>query len=134
MKALPAPKKRIEGDVGLAIVNIVFLLIFFFLTSGQLISGAAGDVDLARTTELPLDRLPQPILVVNAAGWELDGVPVLPERLGIAMRDIDPALPLHILINRDSPAAALLAVVGRPELATRELRLVTLRDSQAGAS
>jgi hypothetical protein len=131
MRGLPARKRRITNDVGLAIVNIVFLLIFFFLTTGQLLSNAAQGVEIAETTELPLDRLPKPILVVGAGGsLELDGRPVTADLLGVAVRGTGVAEPitlLHVLIARDALAGALLDVIGRPELAPVSLRLVTLR-------
>ncbi len=131
MKGLPGRKRRIENDVGLAIVNIVFLLIFFFLTTGQMLSNAAQGIDIAETTDLPLDRLPKPILVVGPGGaLELDGRPVDADLLGVAVRgtsDAPPITLLHVLIARDAPAGALLDVIARPELAPVALRLVTLR-------
>lgn len=132
VRGLGPPKKApVVMDVGLAIVNIVFLLIFFFLTTGQLLSGAAQGVQLAETTELPLDRLPKPILYVGGGGaLELDGVPITPDLLSIAIRGRDGEAPitlLHILIAKDAPAGALLDLIARPELAPVALRLVTLR-------
>lgn len=132
MRALPQPKKTIQLDVSLAIVNIVLLLIFFFLATGQLLNPPAADVDLAETSELPLDQLPSPVLVVVADGsWELDGQPVAPDLLEVALAPLERPLTLHILINREAPATSLINVMNRPELAEAELRLVTLRTARA---
>lgn len=132
MRALPQPKKTIQLDVSLAIVNIVLLLIFFFLATGQLLNPPTADVDLAETSELPLDQLPSPVLVVVADGsWELDGQPVAPDLLEVALAPLERPLTLHILINRDAPATSLISVMNRPELAEAELRLVTLRTARA---
>ena len=132
MRTLPQPKKTIQLDVSLAIVNIVLLLIFFFLATGQLLNPPAGDVDIAETSELPLDQLPSPVLVVVADGsWELDGQPVAPDLLEVALAPLERPLTLHILINREAPAASLITVMNRPELADAELRLVTLRTARA---
>lgn len=131
MRALPQPKKPIALDVSLAIVNIVLLLIFFFLATGQLLNPPTSDVDLAETSELPLDALPSPVLVVVEDGsWELDGAPVAPDLLAVALAPLPQPLTLHILINRNAPAASLIDVMNRPELAEAELLLVTLRTAR----
>lgn len=132
MRPLPQAKKPIALDVSLAIVNIVLLLIFFFLATGQLLNPPAADVDLAETSELPLDQLPSPVLVVVADGsWELDGAQVAPDLLEVALEPLERPLTLHILMNKDAPATSLISVMNRPELAEAELRLVTLRTAGA---
>lgn len=128
MRRLPRPTQKVGLDFSLAIVNIVLLLILFFLATGRLLNPPQQDVDLAQTADLPLDELPSPILIVSAEGaWELDGVPVAPDLLGAAVADLPQPVTLHVMINRDAPAAALMDVLARPELAETEMRLVTLR-------
>ncbi len=127
-RLLPPQRNRTTVDVSLAIVNLVLLMIFFFLTSGQLANRSAAEVELSETTELPLDRLPKPILVVQAnGGWELDGRTVAPELLAVALQNLAQPVILHVLIGRDAPAQSLLDIVTRPDLANIDLRLVTLR-------
>lgn len=128
MRALPRPKPKIQLDSSLAIVNIVLLLIFFFLATGQLLNPPSQGVDLAETTELPLDQLPSPILVVDESGaWQLDGAPVTPELLSVALSNLQEPVTLHILINGEAPANSLLEIVNRADLAAAEMKLVTLR-------
>lgn len=128
IRPLPTPSKVIKLDVSLAIVNIVLLLIFFFLATGQLLNPPSQGVDLAETSDLPLDQLPAPILVVDAAGgWALDGEDLAPELLAVAMQDLQAPVTLHVLINGEAPAGSLLDIVNRPELAGVEMKLVTLR-------
>ena len=128
IRALPKRKSAVGMDVSLAIVNIVLLLIFFFLATGQLLNPPAQGVDLAETTDLPLDQLPSPILVVGPAGnWELDGQPLAQELLAVRLADLPQPLTLHILISGDAPAGTLLEIVNRPELADTNMKLVTLR-------
>ncbi len=127
-RPLIAPRPRAQLDVSLAIVNIVLLLIFFFLATGRLLNPVGADLDLAQTTELPLEDLPAPILVVKPdSTWELDGVPVAPELLELALADLPQPVTLHLLIDRTAPANTLLAVLNRPEIQPLEVRLVTLR-------
>lgn len=126
-RPLPRPKKPIQLDVSLAIVNIVLLLIFFFLATGRLMNPVADDLNLAETSELPIDQLPSPILVVAADGsWELDGEPLAHDFLDIALQNLPQPVTLHVLINRTAPANALIGILNRPELADTEVRLVTL--------
>lgn len=129
IRALPTPRKPIKMDVSLAIVNIVLLLILFFLATGQLLNPPTSDVDLAETRELPLDALPSPILVVSGETWELDGATVAPDLIDVALADLPQPVVLHVLIARDAPAGGLLEVMNTPGLEDTELRLVTLRKS-----
>ncbi len=126
---LPPPRPRARMDVSLAIVNLVLLLIFFFLISGRMDAPTGRGIDVAHTSELPLDQLPRPVLVVPETGdWLLDGVPVSPELLAVALDALPPDLPVHLVIDRSAPAERLAAMLARPELAARSVRLVTVRD------
>ncbi|MGL5012433.1 MAG: biopolymer transporter ExbD [Paracoccaceae bacterium] len=128
MKPLPARRKKTEMDVSYSIVSIVFLLMFFFLLTGQMQNTAAQRMALAETSDLPLDRLPSPILIVGEGGaWSLDGAPVAPDLLTLALQRLPQPVILHVLIGKEAPAESLLQVVTRPDLANIEMRLVTLR-------
>ncbi|MDO5631658.1 MAG: biopolymer transporter ExbD [Paracoccus sp. (in: a-proteobacteria)] len=127
--SLPSRARRLRIDVSLAIVNIVLLLIFFFLVSGQIgASDRARLPDLPETTELPLDQLPRPILIVTPGGdWLLDDQPVAPDLLGVALAQLPQPVTLNVLIDRAAPADALVAVLRDPALQGVAVRLVTLR-------
>lgn len=125
MKPLPRRKSRLRPDVGIAIVNIVLLLILFFLVTGQ--NAAPDALLLPETSQVDLDQLPRPTLLVREDAWLLDGSPVAPEYIAIAMQRHPHGTPLNLLIDRDAPATLLGNVIGRPELRDIPLRLVTLR-------
>ena len=130
MKSFPPRRKKSEMDVSYSIVSIVFLLMFFFLLTGQAQNRVAQNMALAETSDLPLDRLPSPILIVGEAGaWSLDGAPIAPDLLAFALQSMPQPVVLHLLIGKEAPAESLLQVVTRPDLANVELRLVTLRRS-----
>ena len=127
-RLLPEPQLRARADVSLAIINIVLLLIFFFLATGQLMN-ARGDtvIELAETVDLPIEALPDPTLVVADDGTlTLNGNPVAPELLGTALAD-EPLL--HVLIARTAPASRLIEVISQADLADKEIRLVTIHRS-----
>lgn len=129
MRPLPAKRRHTSIDVSLAIVNIVLLLIFFFLVSGQIaVERREVGPRPPQSRTLPLDQLPRPVLSVAPGGeWRLDGQPVAPDLLGVALAGVDPATPVSLFIDRAAPAALLVAVLNHPDLRDRGLRLVTLR-------
>lgn len=122
---LPTPKRKTQPDVSLAIVNIVLLLILFFLATGTLMNAqSTGTVDISETSDLPLDQLPSPILVVGLDGsLTLDGDPVSPGILAPMLAEQDV---LHVLIDRTAPAQDLLDLLARPGLERLDIKLVTL--------
>lgn len=126
--ALGLPPRRdmpVRLDNSLAVVNIVLLLLFFFLSVGQDVR-PADDMALSVTSALPLEDLPRPILVVRSADeWELDGSPISPELVPAAVAG--PVL--HLMIDKDARAGLLIATLENPVLAGYDLRLVTLREA-----
>lgn len=129
------PARHRRPDFSLAIVNIVLLLVFFFVITGSLVQQGETRVDLARTSDLPLDRLPRPLLLIDAQGaMALDGVAVTAD--DIAARLPQPFPPaLYLLADARLAAEDLLRLTQRTDLAGVALRLVTLHDSAlAGAA
>ncbi|MFV0297596.1 MAG: ExbD/TolR family protein [Hyphomicrobiaceae bacterium] len=126
--ALNLPPRRAERahiDTSLSIVNIVLLLLFFFMIVGQTTRPDPG-MTLSETEDLPLEQLPQPILVIEADGdWLLDGKEVSPELLPAAMPE-GAGQVLHVMIDREAPAQLLVDALQNPVLVDYELRLVTL--------
>lgn len=123
-RILPPRKDRLEADTSLAIVNIVLLLLFFFLATGALVGESDRGVNISETVDLPIDQLPRPILIVAEDGsLTLDGAPVARELIAQAL---DGATVLHVLIDRDAPATELLELLSEPGLDTLDIQLVTL--------
>ena len=123
-KILPAPTQKPRPDLSLAIVNIVLLLILFFMVTGSFTAPRGTEVALSETSDLPIDSLPQPILIVMDDGtFQLNERPVDPALLGdqLAGEEV-----LHILIGRDALAGDLLGLLSGPEFDGLDIRLVTL--------
>ncbi|MFV0301286.1 MAG: ExbD/TolR family protein [Paracoccus sp. (in: a-proteobacteria)] len=131
--SLPPRRRHTTIDVSLAIVNIVLLLIFFFLVTGQISAERPSDnIDLPVSSNLPLDQLPRPLLMVTPGGeWLLDGAEVAPDLLGVALDALPEPLTLHLLLDRGAPADLLVAVLRNPALAQRSVQLVTLKERVA---
>jgi biopolymer transport protein ExbD len=128
--ALNLPPRRPERahiDTSLSIVNIMLLLLFFFMIVGQTAPPAPG-LDLSTTEDLPLEQLPSPILIVETDGaWQLDGEPISPDLLPAAVPAAGGQV-LHLMIDRMAPARLLVETLNDPVLADYDLRLVTLND------
>ncbi|WP_121632450.1 ExbD/TolR family protein [Tropicibacter alexandrii] len=124
---LPPRPTRQPPDTSLAIVNIVLLLIFFFLATGSMTATPQHTLALSQTADLPIEQLPKPILIVEEGDViSIDGEPVAPELLGSAVQDMTV---LHVLSDREARAGILLDLLARPELSTLEVRLVTIHRS-----
>lgn len=118
-------------DASLAIVNVVLLLIFFFIASGSMLSSRGTQISLPETAELPLDMLPEPLLIISEDGTMVLGdVPIPPG--GLAEATLDYPI-LHILAERDAPARRVMEILDDENLIAVELRLVTIhRDEDEG--
>lgn len=131
---LPSPNNgRQKPDFSLATVNIVFLLLLFFIAAGTLVSEQETIVDLPDTETLPLEQLPRPLLVVTDEGsLFLNGEPLTS---GQEYETIDTYFKsastlkktIHIMANHDLPAVALVKVLSQlnrlgiqPKIVTRQ--------------
>lgn len=141
--SLPPPRPARQPDFSLATVNIVLLLVLFFLVVGSPAGEAERAVTLPETRTLPLDALPRPLLALAPGGaMELDGAPIdaagLVARIeggngdgtrdgtGAGMGD-EPLTALHLLVPRDLAALELLALSDLIAGAGAQVVLVTLR-------
>ncbi|OAN87132.1 hypothetical protein [Sulfitobacter geojensis] len=127
-RPLPRPSEPIRPDVSLFIVNIVLLLILFFLATGSLVSTPDEGVRISETRDLPIDQLPKPVLIVEEDGrLTLDGEELPADGLPQAM--VGHSV-LHVLIDRTAPALDLLKLVNRPGMENLDIRLVTIHRSK----
>ena len=119
-------------DASLAIVNVVLLLIFFFIASGSMLSSRGTQISLPETVELPLDMLPEPLLIISEDGTMVLGDVLVPQG-GLAEATLDHPI-LHILAERDAPARRVMEILDAENLIAVELRLVTIhRDEDDGS-
>jgi biopolymer transport protein ExbD len=135
MSIFPPARPRQRGDYILPMINIVFLLLLFFLTAGSLANRNEAESGVPITATLPLERLPRPLLLVQADGSvELDGRPVARDDVvGEFQTAAAGTLPVSVLADPAMPAAVLLALVDTLRGAGMEVRLVTLRREGPGA-
>lgn len=131
MAPLIARPARRKPDFALSTVNIVLLLVLFFLIVGAPADRAERQIDLPITRSLPLAELPRPLLLVERGTGELvlDGIALSADALQAAITT-DGLNRLHLLVSQDHPAQALLALTQWLRAQGAEVILVTLRPSE----
>lgn len=127
---IPRPTRANRPDFSLATVNIVLLLLLYFLVAGDPASELERSMMPPQTKELPLDGLPRPLLVLHPDGsLALDGLPARTDDLRRMISAGD--LPrVHLLVSETHPARAILSIAGELGPAGAEVVLVTLRPGQ----
>ncbi|KRA53064.1 hypothetical protein ASD80_13800 [Devosia sp. Root635] len=122
------PRQRME--FALPTINVIFLLILYFLSAGTLAEQAELSVPPPQTVQVPDERLPRPLLVVDADQvMALDGVVVADADIAdasLAAIEATGAGELNLLVPRNMAAAPFLALLARLDAAGVPVRLVTV--------
>ncbi len=126
--------ERPKPDFSLSTVNIVLLLVLFFLIVGAPADQAERQIDLPITRDLPLENLPRPLLLVEqgTGALVLDGIEVSPPALEAAIAG-GGLERVHLLVSRDHPAHLLLGLTSALTDAGAEVVLVTFRQPREAA-
>jgi biopolymer transport protein ExbD len=132
---IPQPAQRRRHDFTLTMINIVFLLLLFFLTTGSLTNREEAQAEIPVTRNLPLERLPRPLLMIQRDGTLLlDGQPVTGDSsVEAAQRAIEATgrddTILSLLAPPDMPAAPLLSLAERLRASGITIQIVTIRET-----
>lgn len=124
-RILPPKRAFMKPDASLAIVNIVLLLVLFFLTSGALI-GASGtsEVDAPLTRDLAIAQLDGPTLEIRMDQTiVLNGTAVTRDQM---VAGLDGVAQLFLLVDAQALAANLLAFLDDPVFDAIDVQLVTI--------
>ena len=128
-----APTERRKLDFSIATINVIFLLLLFFILSGTIVEQSETGIDPAQTRTLPVERLPRPLLVLRGADdIVLEGRPVrrsgLPAALAAVRGSIERKDPrIFILASGDLASSVLLDVIASIKGRGFAISLVTLR-------
>lgn len=124
--------ERPRPGFSLATINIVFLLLLFFLVAGSIVQPGEAEIDAPLSERLPLEYLPRPLLVLDETGaLRLDGTPVAAADVATeATRALaaSDGVYLNILAERELPAQALLDLVDLLSASGIPSRIVTIRE------
>ena len=118
-------------------INIVFLLLLFFLLAGTLTAPGENEIDPARVAADAGERLPRPLLAITRDGaLSLDGRAI--ERSALAGAVAGLAAPqsgetpiLYVLAARDLSGSVLVQILGEASAAGAATSLVVLNSGGA---
>ncbi|MEO9613176.1 MAG: biopolymer transporter ExbD [Nitratireductor sp.] len=121
---LPRPRPRTRHESTITLINIVFLMLIFFLIAGTLTPPMERDVALITTSQSDRAEPPRALFVTSDGALSAGGEPVTAasyvERLRAAS-DADGAIPVvKVAADRALPAQELIGIVA------------ALRDAGAG--
>lgn len=130
---LAGRKSAPTADFSLAIINVVFLLLFFFILTGSVVQRSEMEVRAPFTRSLPLERLPRPLIVISERNeLFLDGLLISAENLlrqinGTANENNQKFDRLNILADGKLSAKIFLKTVDRLRNTGLPIRIVTVR-------
>lgn len=122
MRLAPLPRAKPEPTI--ALINVVFLMLVFFLIAGQVAQPLERDMQLV-DADIAAARVPDDALVVLADGTLLWRAEVTTPA-AFAAAQADQSGGLRLLPDRNLPARELIALAAALRSATgQDLRLVT---------
>jgi biopolymer transport protein ExbD len=131
LRFLPKPgRERPRMEFALPTINIVFLLMLYFLVAGTLAERDELSVVPPQTTPYPSERLPRPLLLVTDDGrLLLDGRTIAEDEVAASGRealDATGVSELNLLVPSTMSAAPFLGILSELDSAGVPVRLVTV--------
>lgn len=133
------PRKRERLEFALPTINVIFLLMLYFLVAGTIIQKNEMSITPPETARVPTDRLPRPLLLIDTSGsMFLDGIQVDSAELVPAVVARVASIPgsvtqLNILAPADMSAQPFLQLLTALDAANVPLRLVTIPEDKPGS-
>lgn len=136
MLRLARPRQTRQRESTIALINIVFLMLIFFLVAGTLTPPLDKDVDLISTASAERSAPPEALFVTREGEMRVDGVPTDAAAF-MAQRKTqtdgaggEPA-EIEVAADRALPAAKLVDIVGALRAAgAQKISIITERASE----
>jgi len=103
-----ATRPRRRRDSTIALINVVFLMLIFFLIAGTVATPLDPDLDLVDTSELDGREPPDALVLHSDGALSFRGTLTEPE---FYMNGREPG-PVRIVPDRNAPGARLIEVTG----------------------
>lgn len=126
---LRTERKREKLDFPFATINIILLLLFFFVVSGSIMGVNETSVAPPVIAQSVPERLPRPLLVIDRQGaLFLDDTLVGVDEIAGRLRAKGGKPVLNIVADREFPAERFLSVVEAVRREGVAVRIVTLSE------
>jgi biopolymer transport protein ExbD len=114
---IPAPRKRNPQESTITLINVVFLMLIFFLIAGTLTPPLDKDVSLIATAQSDQAEPPDALFVTSGGLMRTRGVEITADAYVASVRQRELLLPedpvtVKIAADRNLPAARLIEIVG----------------------
>ena len=118
MIQLPRPARPKHAENTIPLINIVFLLLIFFLVAGTLAPSNDPEITLIGTVDADTAQAAE-LVGLRADGTLVkDGVPVTPALVAVARQSSEaPTMLLYLAVDAKAPAQRLLDVVAELRVA-----------------
>ncbi|MCG7521160.1 biopolymer transporter ExbD [Ruegeria sp. Ofav3-42] len=100
------PKRKRDSTI--ALINVVFLMLIFFLITGTLAPPLDPDLELVNTSELEGREPPNALVLHKDGTLTFQGIPTDPETHMLGRR----SEPVRIVPDRQAPGPRLIEVTG----------------------
>lgn len=111
MIRIPRPQTQKQREGTIALINIVFLMLIFFLIAGTLAPPVDPEVRLITTVEAEQADPPQALFVTASGELRAGGMEVTVADYVAALRDETAPLTVKLATDRDLPAERLIDVI-----------------------
>ena len=132
---IPPPEKAARDDGVLPLINIVFLMLIFFLMAGAIAPTPDIDLEPVLTTDNPSTTPPSDAIYLSADGIAYVGgaetpEPLLSAAIALFARNSD-AETLRLMVDRRADSVSLMNVIDAASRAgVGRVTLLTLRGDQ----
>lgn len=128
---LSSGRRQHERDDLIPLINVIFLLLIFFMIAGTLSHRPSVEVSFVETAVSPATQPPQDTLIVTADGTAYyEGSPVAPEDLESVLATdgtLDREAPFPVVVDRAVTMSALKPISdGLKRSGLARLRIITL--------
>lgn len=105
-----AARKTTKREPTIALINVVFLMLIFFLIAGTVAAPISQDLTLVKTTDVAGAAPPDGLIIHADGSLEAGGTVVNDAATFIANLPEDARAEVRIIPDRDLPAADLLRI------------------------
>lgn len=129
-------KRREKPEPTIALINVVFLMLVFFLVAGKIAQPLDRDLTLVRTAELPPTAPPDALIIGADGTLSYRGAALTDPETHISRLDPQNQETVRIVPDRDLPAATLIEIGTQLQAAgAKQVMIVTqqaVRESEEG--